>query len=102
MPASALKDVTTGASVDVVFSVDLAKTTTFDKANTDYGVAIIKAITGDNIDEQRITLDASAEFKTYSVEFKNVNATTQFVIGNTNEGGKADRFVATNFKIAKQ
>ena len=102
MPASALKDITTGASVDVVFSVDLAKTTTFDKANTDYGVAIIKAITGDNIDEQRITLDASAEFKTYSVEFKNVNATTQFVIGNTNEGDKADRFVATNFKIAKQ
>ncbi len=102
MPASALKDVTEGASIDVVFSVDLAKTTDFAKVNSDYGIAIIKAITGDEIDEQRITLDASASFKTYSVEFKNVNATTQFVISNTNEGNKADRFVATNFKIAKK
>lgn len=102
MPAMTLKDVTAGASVDVVFSVDLAKTTNFTDVNGDYGIAIIKAVTGDETEEQRITLDASASFKTYSVEFKNVNATTQFVIGNTNEGNKADRFVATNFKIAKK
>lgn len=102
LPATALQEATAGASLNVVFSVDLAKTTTFESANSDYGVAIIKAITGEVIDEQRITLDATADFKAYQVEFMNVNSTTQFVIGNTNEGNKADRFVATNFKITKK
>lgn len=102
LPAYALKDATEGASLNVVFSVDMAKSTDLATVNSDYGVAVIKAITDGVEDVKKVTLDNIATLTTYTVEFNNVKSTTQFVIGNTNESGKADRFIATNFKIAKK
>ncbi|MGN0007332.1 MAG: fibronectin type III domain-containing protein [Alistipes sp.] len=104
LPADALKDATEGASLNVVFSVDMAKSTDLASVNSDYGVAVIKAITDGVEDVKNVTLDNIATLTTYTVEFNNVKSTTQFVIGNTIEGsgGKADRFIATNFKIAKK
>ncbi len=97
LPATALKDVTEGASVCVVFSVDI----TYDTKN-DLNVAVVKAITGENEEEQRITINTTLNAtQTYSVTFNNVNSTTKFVFGGVEEG-TANRFNATNFKIAKK
>ena len=98
LPATAVGGITDGAAIDVAFAINAKYSN-----NGDYGVIIIKAQTGDSVQEQRIELDKSDNtFKPYSVVFENVNNTTTFVVCNTNEGGKADRFWINNFKITKQ
>ncbi len=100
LPAAPLSEVTAGASVNVVFHLDLARTNT-----NDTYVFLIKAITGEKeqIREIEAPIATMQTWEPYSVTFDNVTADTTFILYTEEQtSGKANRFYIDNLRIVKE